>query len=77
MSRKTIPNGQPGMTPERMLVLISRFIAKHGYSPSIPELMALAGLRSTSAAHYHLEALKYDGRITWQAGKQRTIRVLP
>ncbi|MDD3165274.1 MAG: transcriptional repressor LexA [Oscillospiraceae bacterium] len=49
------------------------FFAEHGYSPSIREICEGVGLRSTASVHYHLEALKKQGRIQFASEKKRAI----
>ena len=55
---------------------ISAFTAEHGYPPTQREIGAAVGISSTSHVHYHLQKLRLAGRITYEPGKMRTIRVL-
>ena len=40
-----------------ILDYISRFIQENGYAPSVREIGASVGLRSTASVSYHLRAL--------------------
>ena len=44
-----------------ILEFLRRFSAEHGYAPSIREICAAVGLRSTASVHYHLAELKRTG----------------
>lgn len=41
---------------------------------SVREVQAAVGVASTSTVHYHLTQLQRHGLVTWEAGKQRTLR---
>lgn len=56
-----------------ILSFLHEFTAKHGYAPSIREIMSAVGLNSTATVHYHLAALRKDGEISMEDGKNRTI----
>ena len=58
---------------EKILALIRNHVAVHGYGPTVRELCAALGLRSTATVQYHLQALARDGRIVMEAGKKRSI----
>lgn len=66
------------LSKEQQLVLdkIKLFIRKNGYSPSIRELCFFTDTNSPATIHYHLKNLREKGYITYQNGKNRTIRVL-
>ncbi|MEB3328107.1 MAG: transcriptional repressor LexA [Candidatus Sericytochromatia bacterium] len=55
---------------------IVRHVRENGYAPSIREICAALGLRSTSTVHYHLTALARRGIIQWEGGKNRAIKLL-
>jgi repressor LexA len=59
-----------------ILEFIKREIADKGYPPSVREMCAAVGLRSTSTVHSHLEKLERLGYIRRDASKPRTIEVL-
>ena len=58
---------------EKILALIRDHVADHGYGPTVRELCAALGLRSTATVQYHLQALAREGRIVMEAGKKRSI----
>lgn len=58
---------------DRMLNLIREYIDAHGYGPSVRELCAGLGLKSTATVQYHLRALAKAGKIRIEAGKKRAI----
>ncbi|MBV7276751.1 transcriptional repressor LexA [Clostridium thailandense] len=51
-------------------------IKEKGYPPSVREIGAAVGLRSTSTVHGHLERLEKKGLIKRDATKPRTIEVV-
>lgn len=59
-----------------LLFVIGRFIAQHGYSPTLRELCIETGVTSTNGVHEHLRWLKKNDFITWEPTRSRTIRVL-
>lgn len=52
-----------------------RECAQEGLSPSVREICAATGLRSTSTVHAHLNTLQERGLISREAKLNRTIRV--
>lgn len=69
--RKILTNKQ-----EEVFNIVKEFIEKNGYSPSIRELCALTNKKSTSTISDYLMILKDKGYITYQIGKNRTIRII-
>lgn len=59
-----------------ILEFLQRFLSENGYAPSVREICAAVGLRSTSSVHYHLNELKRRGLIEMEDGKNRTVTVL-
>ena len=57
------------------LVAVAAFCAKHGYSPTVRELVADLGLTSTGTMQARLETLQALGLITWAPHMARTIRI--
>lgn len=51
------------------------YIQQNGYAPSIREICAGTGLRSTSSVHSHLEMLKMMGQIEMEENTSRSIRL--
>lgn len=56
-----------------ILEFLRRFCAENGYAPSVREICAAVGLRSTASVHYHLNELKRNGLIDMDENKNRTI----
>ena len=59
-----------------VLAAIKRFIAKHGYPPTIRDLMAATGGKSPHGVDGHLDSLEAKGWITRTRNVSRGIRVL-
>lgn len=60
---------------EEIYEFLRRFTEKNGYAPSVREICAAVGLRSTASVHYHLSELKKQGRILMERNKNRTLTV--
>lgn len=61
---------------KEVLAAIRSHIERHGHSPTIRELCAVTGLKSTNGVVDHLRALRRKGAIEWpQEMKSRTIRL--
>lgn len=58
---------------QEILDFLRQFIGRSGYAPSVREICAAVGLKSTASVHYHLEELKRQGLIDMDGGKNRTI----
>ena len=58
---------------EEILQFLTQFIRKNNYAPSVREICAAVGLQSTATVHYHLNALRDEGRISMDDLKKRTI----
>ena len=56
-----------------ILEFLRTFTAENGYAPSVREICAAVGLRSTAAVHYHLAELKRQGQIDIDENKNRAI----
>lgn len=50
---------------------VNHFIQENGYSPSVREIGAAVGLRSTASVSYHLQALQEKGLIQAPGAKGR------
>ena len=50
---------------------VNQFIQKNGYSPSVREIGAAVGLRSTASVSYHLQALQEKGLLQSPGAKGR------
>jgi repressor LexA len=70
--------GDDGLTPRQreLLAALEAAIARTGYAPSVRELCAALGLRSTATVHSHLRQLERAGRIRRASHQARAIEVL-
>lgn len=50
---------------------VNQFIQENGYSPSVREIGAAVGLRSTASVSYHLQALQEKGLLQSSGAKGR------
>ena len=50
---------------------VNEFIEKNGYAPSVREIGAAVGLRSTASVSYHLQALQEAGLLQTSGAKGR------
>ena len=50
---------------------VNQFIQENGYSPSVREIGAAVGLRSTASVSYHLNQLQQKGVLQASSGKGR------
>lgn len=46
-----------------ILEYVNRFVQEYGYAPSVREIGAAVGLRSTASVSYHLQALQEKGAL--------------
>lgn len=56
---------------ELIMDYVNQFIQENGYSPSVREIGAAVGLRSTASVSYHLQALQDKGLIQAPSAKGR------
>ena len=59
--------------PEKILQFIRDFTRENGYPPSVREIGAAVGLRSTSTVHYQLARLREQGLLAGDAAKSRAV----
>ncbi len=60
---------------EEIYEFLRRFTEENGYAPSVREICAAVGLRSTASVHYHLNELKKQGRVLMEENKNRTLKL--
>ncbi len=60
---------------DEILAFLHDFFARQGYAPSVREIMAGVGLKSTATVHYHLAELERSGEIRMDSSKNRSIRL--
>lgn len=58
---------------EKILEFLNSYIEENGYPPSVREICAAVGLKSTATVSYHLNELKRQGRIQGDSSKKRAI----
>ena len=56
---------------ERILDYVNQFIQENGYAPSVREIGAAVGLRSTASVSYHIQALQDKGLLLTPGAKGR------
>ena len=56
---------------ERILDYVNQFIQENGYAPSVREIGAAVGLRSTASVSYHIQALQDKGLLLSPGAKGR------
>ena len=56
---------------ERILDYVNQFVSEHGYAPSVREIGAAVGLRSTASVSYHIQALQNKGLLLSPDSKGR------
>ena len=56
---------------ERILEYVNQFIQENGYAPSVREIGAAVGLRSTASVSYHIQALQEKGLLLSPGAKGR------
>ena len=57
--------------PQLIMDYVNQFIQENGYSPSVREIGAAVGLRSTASVSYHLQALQEKGLLQTPGAKGR------
>lgn len=67
---------QGDATRAKITSFIQSYIAQNGVSPALTEIAAGVGLASHNAVRNHLLQLQSAGKVTWQPGKFRTLRVV-
>lgn len=56
---------------ERILEYVNEFVRENGYAPSVREIGAAVGLRSTASVSYHIQALQDKGLLVAPGAKGR------
>ena len=62
-------------TQKKVFEYIKKVISERGLAPSVREIVAAVGLKSTSTVQYNLNALETAGYIERDANLKRTIRI--
>ena len=58
---------------EEILAFLQSFLTANGYAPTVREICAATGLKSTATVYYHLQALAEAGKIRLDESKKRAI----
>ena len=60
---------------DRILEYVNQFVQENGYAPSVREIGAAVGLRSTASVSYHIQALQDKGLLLspGEKGRKRSI----
>lgn len=61
----------------RILGFIIDWIAARGFPPTVREISAAFGWKTTANVQQHIERMQRDGIVTRQAGMARTLRATP
>ena len=56
---------------EKILEYVNAFVQENGYAPSVREIGAAVGLRSTASVSYHIQALQDKGLLSGPGEKGR------
>lgn len=61
--------------PQQILAFVNDFMQENGFPPSVREIGAAVGLRSTASVTYHLKQMELQGllRSPGEKGKKRTV----
>lgn len=65
--------GRTSDKQEKILAFLNDYMEEYGYAPSVREICAAVGLKSTATVSYHLNELKRLGRIEGDSSKRRAI----
>lgn len=65
--------GRTSDKQEKILRFLNEYMAQNGYAPSVREICAAVGLKSTATVSYHLSELKRQGLIEADSSKRRAI----
>ena len=62
-------------TSDLIFEYIDEYIRENGYAPSVRDICDGVGVKSTSTVHTHLKRLEHQGRLTYETGKRRAIKL--
>ncbi len=65
-----------GKSQQAVYSFICEHIRQKSFPPTVREICAAVGLKSTSTVHMHLKSLEEKGYITFDPAKQRTIALI-
>ena len=52
------------------------YIQENGYAPTLREIRAVFGIKSTATVHYHLKQMHDKGMLNIRDGESRAIQVV-
>ena len=58
---------------EKILEYVNAFVQENGYAPSVREIGAAVGLRSTASVSYHIQALQEKGLLSGEGSQARSV----
>lgn len=61
---------------KRILQTIKKYVAKHGYPPTVREIGKELNLRSPATIHFHIKKIAEKGYLKQNGSKNRTLEVL-
>ena len=64
------------VTDQQILDFIDLYHEKHGYAPSMRDVMVGVGLVSVGAIRYRMGILKEKGLVSFEPGQARTLKVV-
>jgi len=67
--------GRTSDKQEKILEYLNEYFEDNGYAPSVREICAAVGLKSTATVSYHLNELKRQGMIEGDSTKRRAIKL--
>lgn len=62
-------------TSDTIFDFIVSYVDENGYAPSVRDICDGVGVKSTSTVHAHLKRLESQGRLSYEAGKRRALRL--
>lgn len=80
LENETRSDAEKRVEGERRIAILSfivEFSNKHGYAPSVRDIMPIAGLSSSSTMHKVLSRMEKDKLIQVTQGVARSMRILP
>lgn len=60
----------------RIIDYIQSYTDLNGYPPALRDIQSELLFHSVASVYYHLNVLRRIGRVTWQATKARTLKVI-
>lgn len=74
MARKKEKHGDK--MRRKIYAFLVRYVTKNGFAPSVREIGAAVGLKSTSTVNSHLWKLESEGKIVVRGNSPRAIRLV-